>query len=187
MGNAVDATGKLEIDCHSCHGPISNVGKAGREGWHSQPNCQSCHHDGTRELTAVDASGNPRSWSDQRFASNANTPSVGFNLHRFSTGHGGLQCESCHGATHAEYPSSHANDNVQSLDLQGHIGTVNECVACHLTVPNTVSGGTHGMHNVGSAWLSGHKRADKSGCAYCHGADYRGAALSQVKKTRFSL
>jgi creatinine amidohydrolase/Fe(II)-dependent formamide hydrolase-like protein len=27
-------------------------------------------------------------------------------------------------ATHAEYPSSHANDNVQSIALQGHTGTI---------------------------------------------------------------
>jgi hypothetical protein len=184
MGNAVDANGKPVIDCQSCHGPMSNVGKAGREGWLSEPTCQSCHHDGIRELSAVDAFGTIKSWSDQRFASNANTPAPGFNLYRFSTGHGGLQCESCHGATHAEYPSSHTNDNVQSQDLQGHAGTVNECTACHINVPTTVSGGPHGMHTTTSAWISGHKSAAKSGtaaCAYCHGADYRGTALSQVK------
>jgi hypothetical protein len=188
MGNALDAaTGKPSMNCQSCHGSMSAVGSSARTGWLSQPTCQSCHHDGQRELSGVNVNGIPKVWSDQRFASNPNAPAAGFNLYRFSTGHGGLQCESCHGATHAEYPSSHANDNVLSLDLQGHAGTVNECTACHLTVPNTVSGGPHGMHTTTNAWISGHRSAAKSGtaaCAYCHGADYRGTALSQVKTSK---
>ncbi len=188
MGNALDAaTGKPSMNCQSCHGSMSAVGSSARTGWLSQPTCQSCHHDGKREISGVNANGTPKVWTDQRFASNANTPASGFNLYRFSTGHGGLQCEACHGATHAEYPSSHVNDNVLSQDLQGHAGTVSECTACHISVPNTVSGGPHGMHTTTSAWISGHESAAKNGlagCAYCHGADYRGTALSQVKMTK---
>jgi hypothetical protein len=188
MGNALDAaTGKPSMNCQSCHGNMLAVGSSARTGWLNQPTCQSCHHDGKRELIGVDANGLPKVWTDKRFASNDNTPAAGFNLYRFSAGHGGLQCESCHGATHAEYPSSHVNDNVLSQDLQGHAGTVGECTACHLVVPNTVSGGPHGMHTTTSAWVSGHKSAAKSGtaaCAYCHGADFRGTGLSQVKTSK---
>ena len=192
MGNALDATGKPAMNCQSCHGNLSAVGSSARTGWLNQPTCQSCHHDGKRELSSLSAAGMTNVWADQRFASNADTPAAGFNLYRFSKGHGGLQCESCHGATHAEYPSSHVNDNVLSQDVQGHAGTISECTACHKTVPMTVSGGPHGMHTTGSAWVSSHhdfaKGTALTGCAYCHGADYRGTALSQVKMNKtFSI
>ena len=44
---------------------------------------------------------------------------AGLSLYRFSNGHGGLQCEACHGSTHAEYPSSHVNDNLQASTCRG--------------------------------------------------------------------
>lgn len=187
MGNALDANGNPSMNCQSCHGSMQAVGSSARIGWLQQPTCQSCHHDGKREISGVTATGAVKTWADQRFASNANTPATGFNLYRFSKGHGNMQCESCHGATHAEYPSSHVNDNVQSLAVQGHTGTINECTACHKTVPVTSNGGPHGMHTIGQSWISGHENAAKSNttsCAYCHGADYRGGALSQVKMAK---
>jgi hypothetical protein len=184
MGNALDTSGQLSMNCQSCHGSMQAVGSAARVGWLQQPTCQSCHHDGKREVSGVDANGVVKTWADQRFASNPNTPAAGYNLYRFSKGHGNLQCESCHGATHAEYPSSHVNDNVQSLAVQGHTGTINECTACHKTVPLTTTGGPHGLHTIGQSWVSGHENAAEAGtaaCTYCHGADYRGTALSEVK------
>ena len=188
MGNALDVSGKPTMNCQSCHGSMLAVGSNARTGWLSQPTCQSCHHDGKRELSGVNAAGLPLVWADQRFASNTNAPAAGFNLYRFSTGHGGLQCESCHGATHAEFPSSQVNDNVLSKDVQGHAGTIAECTACHATVPNTITGGPHGMHTTGNAWISSHEKVAESGgataCAYCHGGDYRGTALSQVKMSK---
>lgn len=187
MGNAVDASGNMAIQCQSCHGSMSNVGKTGRVGWLQEPNCQSCHHDSTRELTAVDASGNLKAWLDTTFATTANAPQAPYSLYRFSTGHGGLQCEACHGATHAEYPTSHPNDNILSTDVQGHAGTVTECVACHKTVPTTNNGGPHGMHTIGQTWVSSHKsyaKSNKAACSYCHGADFRGTPLSAAKVAR---
>ncbi len=187
MGNAILADGKAAMDCQSCHGTMSNVGSSTRTGWLDQPDCQACHHDGKRELTAVSATGILKKWTDTRYATNANVPATGKNLFRFSKGHGGLQCEACHGATHAEYPSSHANDNVLSLDVQGRTGTIGECTSCHKTVPMTADKGPHGMHTVGSNWVGKHgDYAEKSttACAYCHGADYRGSVLSTVKAAR---
>jgi hypothetical protein len=187
MGNAVLTDGKAAMDCQSCHGPMSNVGRAGRVGWLDQPNCQSCHHDGKRELTAVTSSGILKKWLDTRYATNPNVPGTGFSLYRFSKGHGNLQCEACHGATHAEYPSSHKNDNVLSQDVQGREGTIGECSACHKTVPMTANKGPHGMHTVGNAWVDKHgdyAENSATACAYCHGADYRGGILSTVKKAR---
>ena len=187
MGNATVTVNGIKtpaMNCQSCHGSMAAVGDSTRTGWLNQPTCQSCHHDGKRELNSLTAVVS----TDQRFASNANTPAAGFNLYRFSTGHGGLQCESCHGATHAEYTSSEINDNVLSKDVQSHTGTIAECTACHSTVPTTVKGGPHGMHTTGSAWVSSHhdyaKGTALTDCAYCHGADYRGTALSQVKMAK---
>ncbi len=188
MGNVVDTSGNFTINCQSCHSTMSNVGSTKRTGWLQQPNCQACHHDGKRETSAVSSTGILKVWLDQRFATNPNVPSTGFSLYRFSKGHGNVQCEACHGSTHAEYPSSHDNDNVQSISLQGYAGTLHECTNCHTSVPLTKDGGPHGMHTIGSQWVSSHHdlvpEGQTSACAYCHGADYRGSDLSTVKKAR---
>jgi hypothetical protein len=187
MGNAVDANGTATMDCQSCHGGMSVVGRPGRVGWLDQPNCQACHHDGKRELAAVSSTGLLKKWLDTRYATTPDSPKPGFSLYRYSKGHGGLQCEACHGATHAEYPSSHANDNLLSMDVQGHVGTISECATCHKTVPSTATGGPHGMHTIGSAWVSQHggvAERSTTACAYCHGANYRGGPLSTVKTAR---
>jgi hypothetical protein len=175
-----------DYQCQSCHRKMSNIGSTTREGWLDLPNCQSCHHDGQRETVGIDAQGVPLVWNDRRFATTLNVPIAGKQLFRYSAGHGGLQCSACHGSTHAEFPSREANDNVQSIAVQGHVGTVQECVACHATVPTTVNGGPHGMHPIGSQWVSRHRSsvgtaAARAECAYCHGADFRGTPLSRVK------
>lgn len=192
MGDAADASGNALMGCQSCHGLMRDVGATTRVGWLQQPNCQACHYNGKREVTALDsATGTLRQVSDTRFATTANVPASGFSLFRFSKGHGGLQCEACHGATHAEYPSSHENDNVLSVSLQGYRGTVRECTACHATVPNTTNGGPHGMHATTQQWVKGHgdvAKRNRSECAYCHGADYKGTYLSEARKAKtFSI
>jgi hypothetical protein len=191
MGNVLDADGNAEMGCQSCHGNMNKVGDATRVGWQQQPNCQACHFDGKRALSSVDAAGNLVKPADTRFATTPNSPSAGFSLFRFSKGHGGVQCESCHGATHAEYPSSHTNDNLQSIALQGYAGTLRECTVCHATPPVTLSGGPHGMHTIGAAWIDKHDDmvgSNAAQCTACHGADYRGSPLSQVKVARsFSI
>ena len=188
MGNAVDASGNATMGCQSCHGNMTKVGDPARVGWLEEPTCQACHFDGKRTESALDAAGKLVVPADKRFATNANAPAAGFNLFRFSKGHGGLQCEACHGATHAEYPSSHDNDNLQSIALQGYAGTIRECTVCHASAPMTTDGGPHGMHTIGAAWVKSHgDRVEGRGaaaCAYCHGADYRGSPLAQVKAAR---
>ncbi len=178
-----DANGNQTVACQNCHGGMAQVGNLARQGWLDVPNCQACHNNGKRDLVGVDANGLPKATTDTRFATNANTPLAGKSLYRFSKGHGGLQCEACHGATHAEYPSSHSQDNALSIDLQGHAGPIVECKACHTTVPNTTTGGPHGMHTTGQAWVFGHESAaenNRTACTACHGADYRGSPLSKV-------
>jgi hypothetical protein len=154
MGSAIAADGSMEMPCQSCHGNLSTVGSASRVGWIMEPNCQGCHA-GTATTTGgqirytsvfTDTNGTVRVPADQTFATTPNTPPTGppslnLSLYRFSVGHGGLQCSACHGSTHAEFPSSHANDNVRNTSLQGHAGVMVECTACHTTSPVTVSGG----------------------------------------------
>ncbi len=188
MGNALNPDGSAAMGCQSCHGNMTNVGDPNRVGWLEEPTCQACHFNGKRTLTAVKPDGSPIVVTDTRFATNPNVPAAGFSLFRFSKGHGGLQCEACHGSTHAEYPSSHANDNVQSITLQGYEGTIRECKVCHASTPLSAAGGPHGMHTIGATWVAGHEGYVESGgagqCAYCHGSDYRGSPLAQVKATR---
>jgi hypothetical protein len=197
MGSAIAADGSMEMQCQSCHGNMSAVGSASRVGWIMEPNCQGCHtgtatsNSGQIRYTSavIDTNGTMRVPADRTFATTLNTPPTPFNLslYRFSIGHGGLQCSACHGSAHAEFPSSHANDNVRNIGLQGHAGVMSECTACHTNSPNTVSGGPHGMHPIGSAWVSSHSDAaegNASQCQSCHGTDYRGTVLSRMQANR---
>ncbi len=189
MGNAKNPDGSLKMQCQSCHGTMSAVGKSGRDGWLDEPDCQSCHHDGKRETTAVSDmfSGTLKASLDQRFATNANTPMAGKKLYRFSRGHGDMQCSSCHGSTHAIYPSSKAEDNIQSIAIQGHKGTIGECLSCHTSMPQTVTGGPHGLHSIGQSWVDKHEdvaEGNSAQCATCHGSDFRGSNLSKTMSAR---
>ncbi len=196
MGSAIAADGSMEMQCQSCHGNMVAVGNPNRVGWLQEPNCQACHT-GTatsnagqiRYTSALDAGGNLRTNVNQTFATTPNTPptsnpALGLSMYRFSVGHGGLQCSACHGSTHAVFPTSHPNDNLRNVALQGHAGTMSECTACHTTSPSTTTGGPHGMHPVGQAWVSAHEHASKTGCSGCHGSDSRGTVLSRMLATR---
>ena len=195
MGSAVAADGELAMQCQSCHGDMSAVGDPTRAGWFEEPVCQSCHT-GTatsnngqiRYESVFEPGGAVRVAVNATFATDQNAPAAGLSLYRFSTGHGELQCSACHGSTHAIYPGAHGNDNLQVVALQGHAGTVSECAACHQNVPNTVSGGPHGLHPLGQSWIEGHKDAAEHGgsaqCAACHGTDFRGTVLSRALADR---
>ncbi|MCB9914584.1 MAG: hypothetical protein H6828_05475 [Planctomycetes bacterium] len=194
MGSAVAPDGTLAMQCQSCHGGMATVGDSARAGWFEEPACQSCHTGSAtnnngqiRYLSVYEPNGTERVAVNALFATNPNTPAPGIDLYRFSKGHGGLQCEACHGSTHAIYPTSHVNDNLQSLAMQGHIGTVSDCLACHDTNPNTVTGGPHGMHPIGQVWLEGHKDPGEhqlATCRGCHGQDDRGTVLSRAQGDR---
>ncbi|MBL8857505.1 MAG: hypothetical protein JNL28_03240 [Planctomycetes bacterium] len=191
MGNAVAADGSMEMQCQSCHGHMAQVGDPARAGWFQEPSCQNCHT-GTATVnngqirydTAFEPNGLERVAVSAVFATNPNTPAPGLDLYRFSAGHGGLQCEACHGSTHAEYPSAHANDNLQSIALQGHSGVLADCTACHASMPNTVTGGPHGMHPISANWAEDHADVVEHGgvaqCRVCHGTDLRGTVLSRA-------
>ena len=197
MGGAIAADGSMAMQCQSCHGGMSTVGSANRVGWFMEPNCGSCHsgtatsNNGQIRYTSVftDTNGTVRTPVNQTFASPANVPANGISLFRFSAGHGGLQCSACHGSTHAEFPSTHANDNVRNQKLQGHAGVMTECTACHVTMAvnsSTATNGPHGMHPIGQSWVSGHHDfiGSLSKCQACHGSDNRGTVLSRAQGNR---
>ena len=174
--------------CFDCHGNLTRVGAPSREGWLDLPACQMCHNTGIRYATTFSSPGVWRTTTDATFATNPDKPAAGKSLFRFSTGHGGLYCSACHGSQHAEYPSLQPNDNLYSTNMQGHTGKIVECTVCHLTAPATQNGGPHGMHNIDQTWISQHRQygggSGRAQCAYCHGADFRGTALSAVPVSR---
>lgn len=177
-----------KVACFDCHGNLTKVSAAQRQGWIDLPSCQMCHNNSTRSTTTFDSgTGAWRVTTDTTFATNPDKPAAGKSLYKVSTGHGGLYCASCHGSQHAEYPTLEANDNLYSTGLQGYTGKIVECTVCHVTMPATPTGGPHGMHTIGQNWVSKHRSYAGNGasaCAYCHGSDFRGTALSAVPTTR---
>ena len=185
MGIAKNPDGSSKLECQSCHGRMSRVGADGRTGWVDLPKCQNCHYRSdsgqyVQDTSAFDASGNFRE-AESIF-------STGGALYKLGATHGNMQCESCHGSTHAEYATGEANDNVQSSHLQGYPGVIAECSACHLwSLPLTANGGPHGLHTIGTIWLYTHIAAAKNNlkdCAVCHGEDYKGTRLSMTFTAR---
>lgn len=198
MGSAVAADGSMEMQCQSCHGNLSQVGASSRVGWFMEPNCQSCHsgtatsNNGQIRYTScfTDTNGTVRAPANLTFATQPDTPAPGLSLYRFSAGHGGLQCEACHGSTHAEFPASHRNDNLRNMRLQGHAGMMVECTACHGTMPATtasMNAGPHGLHPISQEWVTSHHdlvQGNSAQCQTCHGTDYRGTVLSRAQANR---
>lgn len=200
MGGAVAADGSLEMQCQSCHGTLSRVGAADRVGWFMEPDCQSCHT-GTatsnggqiRFVSCFDSNGTVRAVSNRTFATTLDTPAPGLSLYRFSRGHGGLQCSACHGSTHAEFPSTHRNDNRRNEVIQGHAGVMVECTSCHVSMSvssSTAAGGPHGLHPLGQGWVDSHPDMLEGGsvtraqCQACHGVTYRGSVLGRGQGSR---
>lgn len=188
MGKAVAADGSMLMQCQSCHGSMSEVGRSDRTGWLQEPNCQACHVGsatnsyGTIRFSDAFASGVLRPPAENLFATTPHTPMTNISLYRFSSGHGGLQCSACHGSTHAEFPSALLADNMANIEKQGHSGVRSECTSCHNTMPNTRNGGPHGMHRTGSTWIGDHNNAAEAlglnACRPCHGRNGEGSVLS---------
>jgi hypothetical protein len=182
--------------------------------WSNEPKCQSCHtgdavsnltsdpnvvkaSDGIRLLRgwrSNDANATPIIATNKRFAEE--TASNGKQvLYRLSKGHSGINCQACHGSTHAEWPvlpesgTYIANDNLAATQIQGHTGKITECTACHTAGSLPVSlGGPHGLHPVGDAkFISGHEDMAESNiaqCRTCHGQTGLGTVLSKVSANR---
>ena len=101
----------------------------GRTPWLQEPDCIACH---TEDFERPDPT--------QVSAFNQWTE-TGADLYRMRTDDTGrLQCEACHGATHATYPALNTKfgadrDNIQPLQYQGNrrpIGAEGNCKVCHV-------------------------------------------------------
>ncbi|MBE9567900.1 MAG: cytochrome C [Proteobacteria bacterium] len=173
-----------EPGCGSCHTGDAMDNMAGAAGTITSPD------DGIRLMQAWligDAKATPIVPSNKRFAETTVASTGNPQLYRVSTGHEGVLCEACHGATHAIFPNANpnANDNVASMQLQGHAGVISECSTCHIGDMGITLDGPHGMHPVGSAGNDfadgGHEDIAESSpdqCRACHGRNGEGTALS---------
>jgi len=192
--------------------------------WFDEPRCGSCHtgdvlgnlardpdvlvnpedhygnRDGLRLAQAYrvgDGAAEPIRPANGRFAEPLIADAGGdpqVPLYRMSAGHGGLLCQACHGATHAEWPNvdPFANDSVQSKQLQRHTGVIIECGTCHndkyMRENKKLLQGPHGMHFVSADFVAdGHSDAferNPDSCRECHGMRGEGTVLAAVKAWR---
>lgn len=121
MRGAMQLHGKT---CTTCHGDMANVANtqtAGRQAWLQEPKCGDCH---------------------SRYLENANTlyrnsklttsPAPGMN--------GKMYCETCHGSTHAEWPTNNSIDNALPISLQNVAAPINgACKVCHTTAQTSTT------------------------------------------------
>jgi hypothetical protein len=113
-------------DCHGSMAVIASTINAGRRPWFDEPKCGTCHGTGHAENLGT--------------------------LYRNSKGHGNLYCPACHNSPHAIVPTREANDNLQSIRVQGHSGVIRECMVCHSTPPT--GPGPHGLLYIGIKQIS---------------------------------
>jgi len=99
------------ITCTDCHGDMTAVGNPARQPWIDEPRCGNCH---------------------ARPGFDFEQPGT---LYRNSIGHKGVHCAACHGSPHAITPTVTEADNLQAMQLQGHVGVINECTVCHTPGP----------------------------------------------------
>jgi len=144
----------------------------------------------TGGVMVADMIRSPESRFAENRALNSNGETVDV-LYRLSTGHGGVMCEGCHNSTHAIWPNANpaANDNIAAQQLQGHNGTLVECVTCHAAGSLGLTlAGPHGMHPVNDAlWNRRHEdiaERNLERCKACHGQQLEGTVLSRMAATR---
>jgi hypothetical protein len=204
-----------EPGCGSCHTGDVHDNLSGSTGTRANAYDTAGNADGIRLVRAYrDGTSTPIVPSNGRFAEplvpatfrNADgttlaNPAAGKpKLYRVSTGHGGVFCEGCHGATHAEWDTDGSpllNDNVAASQLQGHSGTLSDCSTCHGAgwepSRSNALGGPHGMHVVGATSFAngGHENiaeGNADACFACHGGTSRrnsqGTVLSRAAADR---
>lgn len=120
------------LQCQNCHGSMgamANGIQLGRIPWVQEPRCGTCH--------------------TSNYAENPGT------LFRNSIGHGGVMCEGCHNSTHADLPSRVAEDNANSIALQGFTGTLSKCTVCHGVMPSAAGPHGNNLTSVADEILNG--------------------------------
>jgi hypothetical protein len=171
-----------EPDCASCHTGNGNRGRTGADGYFSAGVMRTAFDE--KDPAATPRQPDRFNPDEVRFAVPVSAMNIGDAEYKpdgtlvplttktplFRAGkdsHGQVPCAACHGAAHAIWPNRdpNANDNVTSLQLQGHVGPIAECGVCHTadafakfadldeglkaSDPQTgVLGGPHNMHPV---------------------------------------
>ena len=135
MGSAVAPDGTLAMQCQSCHGAMAAVGARDAHRLARRADLPELPHrhraaeqrpDPLHDRLRRDRRAR-RVAADATFATNPTRPRPGFSLYRFSTGHGGLRARPATARPTPSTPRAHANDNLQSVALQGHVGMLAEC------------------------------------------------------------
>jgi hypothetical protein len=137
--NAPDITPDTE-GCYSCHPGGTTRCLRDTMSQNFGVNCTNCHGD----ITVV--AQNTQPWVIEPQCSNAACHGAAYSsnipesqpLYRMSTGHGGVFCAACHDSTHAISPSREANDSIKFITLQGHAGSLSDCLVCHTTKPEII-------------------------------------------------
>lgn len=140
--------------CYKCH-PGPNT-QCFRDVMRNALVCQNCH--GTMSVIANSITNGRRPWLDEPKCGSTTCHGSNFaeqpgKLYRESKGHSGLYCSACHGSPHTIFPSREANDNLQSIRLQGHAGAISNCLVCHSSPPT--GAGPHGFTYIGIKQISG--------------------------------
>jgi hypothetical protein len=135
--------------CYKCHpGPTTRCLRDVMSTNASNPMvCQNCH--GTLPTLVTSLTNGRRPWLDEPKCGDSTCHGNNFaeeagKLFRQSQGHGKLYCSACHGSPHAILPSREANDNVQSIRLQGSAGPMRDCRVCHAVLIPVF--GPHGIN-----------------------------------------
>lgn len=196
-----DAMNKAGITCQDCHGGMLAVAKSPMVGaaitrtpFIDEPRCESCHTGDVYNflgnqlvLTRAydDAFATPRIAINRRYAEEPGK------LFRQSVGHGGVACQSCHGSPHAVWSNQTPGmrDNIIPAQLQGHGGTISDCVVCHQGGVALSLNGPHGLHNINDPeWVKFHGNfytfSPVSACQACHGDSLQGTHLSGATSDR---
>ncbi len=171
-----------EPDCSACHTGNANRGKTGANGFFSAGVMKTAFDETDRSATPRQPDeSNPdlirfavpvtaMDIGDVAYKSDGTTEPVISKTRLFRVGkdnHGQVACAACHGAAHAIWPNRdpNANDNVTALQLQGHVGHIQECSVCHSAdafakfedidegvratdAKTGILGGPHNMHPV---------------------------------------
>lgn len=125
-------------------------------------------------------------WVDPEYSQRHTTLTLSKSLYRNSRDtHGDVACAACHGGAHEVWANRDpkANDNVTSLQLQGHTGTILECNVCHtansfkdekdldggtfmtdVDIDSGVLGGPHNLHPINDPywWQSSQNGRDSN-------------------------
>lgn len=107
-----DVHASAGLNCVSCHGTMFDLAMETRRPYVDEPRCANCHDRAGFQFEPAGV------------------------LFRDASGHGDVQCITCHGGPHAIGPATTQRDNMQAMRLQGEAGVLQDCTVCHINRPS---------------------------------------------------